>query len=122
MKTPSLDALDSAVFQNPPNPRAVSILFGALLDVGVEPVLAGQAASALSRVYLEGLEFVRAVAADRGANALLYDDDFRRALKTHLQELDEKSRDIPGLASELMDQLERRGAEPEDRSRVRAWV
>jgi hypothetical protein len=122
MKMPSLDALEGAVFQNPPNPRAVSILFGALLDVGIEPVLAGRAASTLSRVYLEGLHFVRVVAADRGANALLYDEEFRRKLKTHLLALDELSADIPNVAGRLMDQLERRGGEPEDRLRVRAWI
>jgi hypothetical protein len=122
MKIPSLDALDNAVFQNPANPRAVSILFGALLDVGIEPVLAGRAASALARVYPEGLEFVRVVAADRGTNALLYDDDFRRNLKSHLLNLEELTADIPSLAGRVMDQLERRGAEPEDRARVRGWI
>jgi hypothetical protein len=122
MKVPSLDALEGAVFQNPPNPRAVSIFFGALLDVGIEPVLAGRAASALSRVYLEGLQFVRVVAADRGANALLYDEEFRHDLKTHLLALETLSGDVPGFAAQLMDQLERRGGEPEDRARVKAWI
>jgi hypothetical protein len=122
MKVPSMDELEGAVFQRPPNPRAASILFGALLDVGIEPVLAGQAASALSRVYVEGLGFVRSVAADRGANALLYDEDFRKILKRHLVELETLSAVIPAHAAQLMDQLERRGSEPEDRARVRAWV
>lgn len=122
MKVPSMDALEGAVFHRPPNPRAASILFGALLDMGVEPVLAGQAASALARLYVEGLNFVRVVAADRGANALLYDEEFRRSLKQHLVTLEKLSRDVPGLAGQIMDKIERRSAEPDDRGRLRAWI
>jgi hypothetical protein len=122
MKVPSLDALDEAVFHRPPNPRATSILFGGLLDAGIEPVLAGQAASALSRVYNEGLPLVRRISADRGANALLYDEDFRRALKIQLVRIEGLSAELPAFAAQIMDHRPRRSGEPEDRTRVRSWV
>lgn len=122
MRVPSYDNLENTLFQKPANPQAASIFFGALLDVGVEPTLAGRAASALARVYAEGLDFIRAVADDRGANALLYDDDFREDLRKRLVALERASVDIPGYASQVMDLLERRSGEPEDRDRVRPWV
>ncbi len=122
MRIPSIDQLENSVFKKPVNPRAASIFFGAFLDVGVEPTLAGKAASALAHLYVDGLEFVRTVASDRGANALLYDDDFREDLKSRLVTLDALSSDLPTFASQIMDLLERRSGEPEDRARVRTWV
>lgn len=122
MKVPSLDQLEEAVFTNPANPRAVSNFFGALLDAGADAGLAGQAASALGRVYASGLKFIRDLVADRGANALLYDEAFRDELREQIVELERLSRDVPTLATRLMDRLEQRSAEPEDRGRVRAWV
>ncbi len=122
MKVPSLDTLNEAIFQRPANPRAASILFGGLLDVGIEPVLAGQAASALARVVDNGLGFVRTVAADRGANALLYDEDFRKTLKKSLIELESLTAEVPGFAGQIMDQIERRSGEAEDRTRVKSWI
>jgi len=122
MKVPSQDALDAAIFREPVNPRAASVFFGALLDVGIEPVLAGRAASALARVHDKGVSFVRLVAADRGANALLYDEDFRRVLKQNLIELEALTSDVPGFAAQIMDQIERRAGESEDRARVKGWI
>lgn len=122
MKVPSLDQLEEAVFVHPANTRAVSNFFGGLLDAGVDAGLAGQAASALGRVYVSGLKFVRDLVADRGANALLYDETFRDELLRQIVELERLSRDVPPLAARLMDRLEQRSAEPEDRGRVRAWV
>ena len=122
MKVPSLDQLEEAVFTNPPNPRAVSNFFGGLLDSGVDAGVAGQAASALGRVYEGGLQFVRTLVTDRSANALLYDESFRDELLERLIELERLSRDVPALAAKLMDRLEQRGAEPEDRGRVRPWL
>lgn len=122
MKVPALDQLEEVVFTNPPNPRAVSNFFGGLLDAGVEAGLAGQAASALGRVYESGLTIVRTLVADRGANALLYDESFRDTLREQLLDLELRSQEIPAMASQLMDRLEQRSAEPEDKGRVRAWV
>jgi len=122
MRIPSIEHLESSVFKKSVNPRAVSIFFGAFLDVGVEPTLAGKAASTLARLYGEGVDFVRTVVADRGANALLYDDDFREDLKNRLVTLEVLSSDIPSHAAQIMDILERRSGEPEDRVRVRTWV
>lgn len=122
MRIPSADNLEQAVFDRPANPRAASVFFGSLLDVGVEPVLAGQAASSLARIYNEGLEFVRALVDDRGSNALLYDDDFREELRDRLIRLEKPVSELPAYASQIMDLLERRSGEPEDRVRVRAWV
>ena len=50
MRIPSIEHLESSVFKKPVNPRAASIFFGAFLDVGVEPTLAGKAASTLARL------------------------------------------------------------------------
>lgn len=122
MKVPALDQLEDVVFTNPPNPRAVSNFFGGLLDAGVEAGLAGQAASALGHVYDSGLVIIRALVADRAANALLYDESFRDTLRDQLLELERLSREIPAIAGQLMDRLEQRSAEPEDKGRVRAWV